>query len=180
MAGHVDCQVAHFPILLFFQDGKGLMYPPVQVEPSSVNDFFQVLVPYWKGFIPCPVDQRYYVASIKVSAFKFMSIFESYMGIFFTVMSIFLHPLWLLMYTTFQTTVALGVPRFWIHFLSPSGVVELIYSRNNNRNLFLWPSNNPKVVGKYCRRSKTLIWSKYLSASGRISELIDPLGGHAH
>ena len=32
---------------------------------------------------PCPVDQRYYVTSIKVSAFKFMSMFESYKGIFF-------------------------------------------------------------------------------------------------
>ena len=95
---------------------------------------------------------------------------------FSTVIDIFQNPLWLLLSPTWQTLVALGVPRVWIHFLSPSGFVELMYCRNGNWSLLPWPSNNPKGVGPYCRHSKTSRWSKNLSASVKISELIYPLG----
>ena len=66
-----------------FQDDRVFQYPYVQVEPYSANDCLQVLVPYWKVFLPWPVDKWYYSASIKFSAFKFMSPFESYKGVFF-------------------------------------------------------------------------------------------------
>ena len=90
--------------------------------------------------------------------------------------TIFQHPLWLLLSPTLQTVAALGVPRVNIHFISLSGVVDLMYYRNDNFSLLTWTSNNQKGVGPYWHRSKTLSWSKHLSASVRISELIDPLG----
>ena len=53
-----------------FQDDMVLQYPLVQVDPSSVNDYLQVIVPYCKRFISRPVDQWYYFASMKVIALK--------------------------------------------------------------------------------------------------------------
>ena len=67
----------------FFHDDRVLQYPPIQVEPSSVNDFFLFIVPYCKLFLPFLIDKWYYDASIKVSSFKFMSMLESYKGLFF-------------------------------------------------------------------------------------------------
>ena len=77
---------------------------------------------------------------------------------------------------TCQTLVALGVLGCKIHFLSPSGVVELMYYRNGNCSLLAWTSNNPKGVGPYWRLLKTLGLSKCLKASVRILETIDSLG----
>ena len=94
---------------------------------------------------------------------------------FYTVMAIFQNKFWWQLSPTWQTSVALGVPRLNIHFLCSSGVEELIYSRNGNWSLLPWPSNNPKEVGPSWCRSKTLSWSKYLSPSVSISYLIDPL-----
>ena len=76
---------------------------------------------------------------------------------------------------TCQKYVVLGVLKENIHFLCSSGVVELMYSRSGNWSLIPWPYNNPKGVGPSWHRSKMLSLSKYLSASVRISELIDPL-----
>ena len=95
---------------------------------------------------------------------------------FSMVMAVFQHPFWLMLSPTFQQLVVLGVTRLKIHFIIPSGVVELMYSRNGNRSLLPWPSNNPKGVGTSWCRSKKLSWSKYLSTSVRIPELIYPLG----
>ena len=60
--------------------------------------------------------------------------------------------------------------------LSLSGFVELVYSRNGNWSLLPWLPNNIKGVGPSWCRSKTLSLSKYLSASVRISDIIDTLG----
>ena len=79
------------------------------------------------------------------------------------------------MYPTCQISVVLGVMRVKINLICSSGVVELMYSMNDNWSLLPWPSNNPKRVGPSWRRSKTLSLSNYLSASGTILELIDPL-----
>ena len=95
---------------------------------------------------------------------------------FSTVISIFQNPLLLLLCPTCQTLVALGGPRFWIHFLSPSGVVEFLYSMNSNWSLLPWPYNNPKGIGPSWSRSNTLSWSKYLSSLVSISDIIYPLG----
>ena len=99
---------------------------------------------------------------------------------FSTVMTTFQHPRWLLLSPTRQKSVALGFMRVWIHFIRPSGVVLFMYSRNGNWSLLPWTSNNPKGVGPSWCRSKKFSWSKYLSASVRIVELIDIFWGHAH
>ena len=94
----------------------------------------------------------------------------------YMVMDILQHPFWWHLSPTCQTYVALGVTRVNTHLRFSSGVVELMYYRNGNLILLPCLSNNLKGVGPYWCRSKTLSWSKYLSTSVKISELIDPLG----
>ena len=78
------------------------------------------------------------------------------------------NPFLLMLSPTWKKFVALGVLKVWIQLLSPSGVVELIYSSNGKWSLLTCPSNNPKDVGPYSISLKKLIWSKYLSSSVNI------------
>ena len=174
MAGHVDCQVAYCPTLFLFSRWQGpsvASFPGGTILcqwliPSSCSFLENISsVPGWSRIL-CSIDKSQ----------CFQSHFYVWIASFSTFIAIFHNILWWHMSPTCQTFVALVFPRVKTYFLSPSGVVELMYSRNGNWILLPWLFNNPKGVGPYWRCSKTLSWSKYWSASVGILELIDTLG----
>ena len=155
MTGRVDCQVAHCTTFLS-SDMTGsfssLLYSCDHPLSMIAYKFLSLLAKYYfhSRLINGTMSHR----SKSVLSNSCLCLNSG--AYFSTVMAIFQHPLLLLLSPTCQTLVALGVPRVKIHFLSTSGVVELMYYRNGNWSLLPWPSDNPKGVGPPCRRSKTL------------------------